>query len=344
MTQGKLRAEPGRKIGLGQAESQALFGIHDENLRLLEQELGVQISARDHDVFLEGEPDAVDVAARILTELGRVVASGVAVKRAEIVTAVRMATESPQISLEHFFTETELRTGKGRYVRAKGPNQKIYLEAIRTHDMVFAIGPAGTGKTFLAMAMAIEALNSQQVSRIILARPAIEAGERLGFLPGDMYEKVNPYLRPLYDALYALTDFNKAERLLAKGQIEITPLAFMRGRTLSEAFVILDEAQNTTPDQMKMLLTRLGMSSKAVVNGDVTQIDLKPGQKSGLVEAREVLAGVPGIAHVRFNEQDVVRHELVKKIISAYERHESDKLDGNLDPRESRREADEGLP
>ncbi len=207
-------------------------------------------------------------------------------------------------------------------MRPKGPNQKIYLEAIRAHDIVFAIGPAGTGKTFLAMAMAIEALNSGRVRRIVLARPAIEAGERLGFLPGDMYEKVNPYLRPLYDALYALVDFNRAERLIEKSQIEIAPLAFMRGRTLSDSFVILDEAQNTTPEQMKMFLTRLGVNSKAVINGDVTQIDLKAGQVSGLIQARQVLEGVEGIAHVAFDKRDVVRHELVRRIVAAYDRFE----------------------
>lgn len=325
MTEGRVRSEPGRTVALGEVGSQALFGVNDENLRLIERELGVEISARDQEVFLEGGEEAVEVAARIVSELARVAARGVAVKAADVRTAIRVATESPELSISRFLTDTELETAKGRFVRPKGPNQKIYLEAIRAHDIVFAVGPAGTGKTFLAMAMAIEALNSGRVRRIVLARPAIEAGERLGFLPGDMYEKVNPYLRPLYDALYALVDFNRAERLIEKGQIEIAPLAFMRGRTLSDSFVILDEAQNTTPEQMKMFLTRLGVNSKAVVNGDITQIDLKSGQESGLVQARGVLARVEGIAHVKFDKRDVVRHELVRRIVAAYDRFEADK-------------------
>ncbi len=299
-----------------------LFGIHDENLRLLEQELDVRISARDQEVFLEGDEQAVALASRLVVDLGRLAARGAPIGKQEIRAAIRLLREDPGASLDSFFADTQIRTAKGRVVRPKGPNQKRYLEAIRTHDIVFAVGPAGTGKTFLAMAMAIEALQERRVRRIVLARPAIEAGEKLGFLPGDMIEKVNPYLRPLYDALYALVDFGRAERLLERSEIEIAPLAFMRGRTLSDAFVILDEAQNTTPDQMKMFLTRLGVNAKAVINGDVTQIDLPAGQESGLVQARRVLRGVEGIAHVRFDERDVVRHELVKKIVAAYERYE----------------------
>ncbi len=322
MTQGKLRAEPGRRIELAERAAQALFGIHDENLQLLEQELGVQISARDQEIFLEGDSERVETAARILTTLGRLAERGHEIKAAEVRTAIQVATEQPELSLEDFFTDIEIPTYKGRSVRPKGPNQRLYLEAIRTHDLVFAVGPAGTGKTFLAMAMAIEALNMRRVRRIVLARPAIEAGERLGFLPGDMIEKVNPYLRPLYDALYSLVGFDRANRLIERDQIEIAPLAFMRGRTLSDAFVILDEAQNTTPEQMKMLLTRLGLNSRAVVNGDVTQTDLRGDQLSGLVEAREVLAGIEGIAHVEFSRGDVVRHELVKQIVRAYETHD----------------------
>jgi len=322
MTQGKLRAEPGRRIELAERAAQVLFGVHDENLQLLERELRVQISARDQEVFLDGDPESVDTAARILTALGGLAERGREIRVAEIRTAIQVANEQPHLSLEGFFTDIEIPSYKGRSVRPKGPNQRLYLEAIRTHDLVFAVGPAGTGKTFLAMAMAIEALNARRVRRIILARPAIEAGERLGFLPGDMIEKVNPYLRPLYDALYSLVGFDHASRLIERDQIEIAPLAFMRGRTLSDAFVILDEAQNTTPDQMKMLLTRIGLNSRAVINGDVTQTDLRGDQPSGLVDARGVLAGIEGIAHVEFSRGDVVRHELVKQIVRAYEQHD----------------------
>ena len=319
---GKIREAPGRRVALDPEAAQALFGINDENLHILEHELGVEISGRDDEVFLAGSEEDLDVAERILVQLGGLATSGHRVDGASIRTALQVAIEQPEVSLESFFTGTEIRTAKGRAVHPKGPNQKLYLEAIRTHDFVFAIGPAGTGKTFLAMAMAVEALNSRRVRRIVLARPAIEAGEKLGFLPGDMIEKVNPYLRPLYDALYSLVGFDRASRLMDRGQIEIAPLAFMRGRTLSEAFVILDEAQNTTPDQMKMFLTRLGLGSKAVLNGDVTQIDLATGAKSGLVEASRILAEVEGIAHIQFDRRDVVRHELVKDIVRAYEHHE----------------------
>ena len=322
MKQGKLRAEPGRRIELAERAAQMLFGIHDENLQLLEHELGVQISARDQEVFLEGDSEDVDTAARILIALGRLAGRGREIKAAEVRTAIQVVTEQPELSLEEFFTDIEIPAYKGISVRPKGPNQRRYLEAIQKYDLVFAIGPAGTGKTFLAMAMAIEALNTRRVRRIVLARPAIEAGERLGFLPGDMIEKVNPYLRPLYDALYSLVGFDRATRLIKRDQIEIAPLAFMRGRTLSNAFVILDEAQNTTPDQMKMLLTRLGLNSRAVVNGDVTQTDLRSDQSSGLVEALGVLDGIDGIAHVEFSRGDVVRHELVKQIVRAYERQD----------------------
>lgn len=329
---GKVREAPGRRVALAPEVAQALFGINDENLHLLEDELGVEISGRDHAVFLEGSDEALDLAERILLQLGSLAAAGHLVDAASVRTALQVAMEQPEVSLQSFFTDTEIRTAKGRVVHPKGPNQKRYLEAIRTHDFVFAVGPAGTGKTFLAMAMAIEALNSRLVRRIVLARPAIEAGEKLGFLPGDMIEKVNPYLRPLYDALYSLVGFDRASRLIDRGQIEIAPLAFMRGRTLSEAFVILDEAQNTTPDQMKMFLTRLGLGSRAVINGDVTQIDLVPGAKSGLVEASRILADVEGIAHIQFDRRDVVRHELVKDIVHAYECDERARDSDECDP------------
>ena len=308
-----------RKLALDEGELRTLFGVYDDNLQTIESELGIQISARDREVFLEGEERPVEVATKVLTELGRMVARGYTLKPSDVRTAVRIATESPSVSLERFFADNEIQTASSRVVRPQGANQKLYVEAVRSHDMVFAAGPAGTGKTFLAMAMAIEAFNRGAVRRIILARPAIEAGEKLGFLPGDMYEKVNPYLRPLYDALYALVDTQRADRLLERDQIEIAPIAFMRGRTLSDSFVILDEAQNTTSEQMKMFLTRIGMNSKAIINGDDTQVDLPAGKLSGLIQAQGLLRGIEGIAMVRFDEGDVVRHPLVKKIVVAYE-------------------------
>ena len=308
-----------RKIDIAEGELQALFGVHDENLRHLESELDITVSARDHEVFLEGDDDGVAIAAKVLTELGRLVSRGYELKDEDVQTAVRVAVDAPLASLERFFGDGGIQTARNRLVRAQGANQKLYIEAIRSHDIVFGIGPAGTGKTYLAMAMAVEALNRHDVRRVILARPAIEAGEKLGFLPGDMYEKVNPYLRPLYDALYDLIDVERANRLVERGHIEIAPLAFMRGRTLADSFVILDEAQNTTAEQMKMFLTRIGMESRAVVTGDVTQIDLPAGRPSGLVEARRLLKKIRGLGFVEFNQRDVVRHPLVQQIIAAYE-------------------------
>lgn len=308
-----------RKIALAESELQALFGVRDQNLRYLESVLEVKVSARDREVFLEGNPAHIDVAVKVLTELGRLLSRGHPLKGSDLRTAVRIAMDSPEISLERFFTDNGIQTASDRLVRPQGPNQKLYIEVIRAHDIVFAIGPAGTGKTYLAMAMAIEALNRHTARRLILARPALEAGEKLGFLPGDMYEKVNPYLRPLYDALYDLVDVARANRLIERGHIEIAPIAFMRGRTLSDSMVILDEAQNTTAEQMKMFLTRIGMNSKAVITGDVTQIDLPSGRVSGLVEANRLLRGIRGIGFVQFDQRDVVRHPLVQDIIAAYE-------------------------
>ena len=307
-----------RKIAIAEGELQALFGVHDDNLRQLEADLGIKISARDREVFLEGEDDRVDIAAKILTELGALMSKGYELEDQDVRTALRIARDTPHVSLERFFSDTGIQTARDRMVRPQGTNQKLYIEAIRSHDIVFGIGPAGTGKTYLAMAMAVEALNRRAVRRVILARPAIEAGEKLGFLPGDMYEKVNPYLRPLYDALYDLIDVERANRLVERGHIEIAPLAFMRGRTLADSFVILDEAQNTTAEQMKMFLTRIGMQSRAVITGDVTQIDLPAGKPSGLIEARRLLRKIDGIGFVEFDQRDVVRHPLVQEIIAAY--------------------------
>jgi phosphate starvation-inducible PhoH-like protein len=311
-----------RKIALADGELQPLFGVHDENLQHLETVLDIKVSARDREVFLEGEEANVEIAAKVLTEMGRLLARGYSLEKNDFRTAVRMARDSPAISLERFFTDQGIQTARDRLVRAQGTNQRLYIEAIRTHDIVFSIGPAGTGKTYLAMAMAIETLNRRAARRIILARPALEAGEKLGFLPGDMFEKVNPYLRPLYDALYELVGVDRANRLIERGHIEIAPIAFMRGRTLSDSVVILDEAQNTTAEQMKMFLTRIGMNSRAVITGDITQIDLPNGRTSGLVEASHLLRGIRGIAFVQFDQRDVVRHPLVQEIIAAYERDE----------------------
>ncbi len=309
-----------RKIELAEGEVQALFGVHDENLRHLETDLDITVSARDREIFLEGADERVDIAEKVLTELGKLMSRGYELKDQDVRTALRIAKDAPDVSLERFFTDGGIQTARDRLVRPQGANQKLYVEAIRSHDIVFGVGPAGTGKTYLAMAMGIEALTRRAVRRVVLARPALEAGEKLGFLPGDMYEKVNPYLRPLYDALYDLVDVERANKLVERGHIEIAPLAFMRGRTLSDSFVILDEAQNTTAEQMKMFLTRIGMHSRAVITGDVTQIDLPSDRPSGLVEARRLLKSIKGIGFVEFDKRDVVRHPLVRKIIQAYER------------------------
>ncbi len=309
-----------RKIELAEGEVQALFGVHDENLRHLEADLDITVSARDREIFLEGADERVDIAEKVLTELGKLMSRGYELKDQDVRTALRIAKDTPDVSLERFFTDGGIQTARDRLVRPQGANQRLYVEAIRSHDIVFGVGPAGTGKTYLAMAMGIEALTRRTVRRVILARPALEAGEKLGFLPGDMYEKVNPYLRPLYDALYDLVDVERANKLVERGHIEIAPLAFMRGRTLADSFVILDEAQNTTAEQMKMFLTRIGMQSRAVITGDVTQIDLPSDRPSGLVEARRLLRNIKGIGFVHFDKRDVVRHPLVRKIIQAYER------------------------
>ena len=292
-------------------------------MRILEQELGIDARARGNEVRLVGSPQMVGQARKILEGLYGQVRGGSRLQDRDVRQAVRTVTEEPDVDLDHVYEDVLSAVGSRRRITAKNLSQRRYIELMRTCDLVLALGPAGTGKTYLAMAIAIAALNRHEVSRVILTRPAVEAGEKLGFLPGTMAEKVDPYLRPLYDALSDMMPFEKASRLMERGVIEVAPLAFMRGRTLNDAFVILDEAQNTTSEQMKMFLTRLGFDSKAVVTGDITQIDLPAEKRSGLVEAAEVLRGVEGIGFMRFTELDVVRHPLVQSIIRAYERHGS---------------------
>ncbi|MFQ5926098.1 MAG: PhoH family protein [Terriglobia bacterium] len=306
-----------------EAGLEPLFGTLDENLKLFEAVLQVSTQLKDDSALeIEGEPQRVEVAERFLREYVALAEEGHHFGNGEVKSLLRMVEQTPGVSLRDFLRGPRPRLHGKKVVTPKSPNQQRYLEAIEKHDMVFAIGPGGTGKTYLAVAMAVSALLSKEVNRIILVRPAVEAGERLGFLPGTVQEKVDPYMRPLYDALYDLLDADKLARFLEKGVIEVAPLAFMRGRTLNDSFVILDEAQNTTSEQMKMFLTRLGFHSKAVITGDITQVDLPTGRRSGLVEASEVVGHIPGITFVNFNERDVVRHNLVQQIIRAYEGYE----------------------
>jgi phosphate starvation-inducible PhoH-like protein len=305
-----------------------LFGTLDENIKLFESTLHVTTHLQDHDLEIEGAPAQVERAAQILAEYNNRIREGRVPGSQEVKSLLRIATAEPSSELRGTFSPTRTRSFGKKSIAPKSPNQRRYIEALEAFDMVFAIGPGGTGKTYLAVAMAVSALLSKQVNRIILARPAVEAGERLGFLPGTLQEKVDPYMRPLYDALHDLLEADKLESYLEKGIIEVAPLAFMRGRTLNDSFVILDEAQNTTSEQMKMFLTRLGFNSKAVITGDVTQIDLPDSRRSGLVEAIEIVGKIEGIAMVYFDERDVVRHSLVQRIIKAYDEH------GALNPRD----------
>ncbi|MDA8079086.1 MAG: PhoH family protein [Nitrospiraceae bacterium] len=282
----------------------------------------MKASSRGNKIFLKGDDRKVKAAEKLIKDLGRISAEMPDMSADDLRYAIKSVSSGGEASLRDVFLNNIPVSSKRRFIIPKSENQKQYVEAIKDHDIVIGVGPAGTGKTYLAMAMAINAFHRKQVSRIVLARPAIEAGEKLGFLPGDMFEKVNPYLRPLYDALYDMMDSEKALKLIERGIIEIAPLAFMRGRTLNDSFIILDEAQNTTSEQMKMYLTRLGFNSKTVVTGDITQIDLPAGKTSGLVEIMKILDGIDGISFVHFSEKDVVRHRLVQEIIKAYDKHE----------------------
>jgi phosphate starvation-inducible protein PhoH and related proteins len=298
------------------------FGTLDENLRLLEDALQVRTHLNDTRLTIEGKQPNVDQAVKIVEEYNHLTRQGRTLSSAEVKSLVRVATEEPHESPRAMFEHGRMRSFGKKVVTPKNASQRRYMEDIEKHDMMFAVGPGGTGKTYIAVAMAVSALLTKQVNRIILARPAVEAGERLGFLPGTLQQKIDPYMRPLYDALYDMLDADKLERFLERGIIEVAPLAFMRGRTLNDSFVILDEAQNTTSEQMKMFLTRLGFNSKAVITGDITQIDLPAGKKSGLVEALEVCGKIEGIGVAQFNEKDVVRHNLVQQIIRAYEEYD----------------------
>jgi phosphate starvation-inducible PhoH-like protein len=300
---------------------ESLFGTRDENIRLIESGLNVHTLLVDNNLEIEGDPENVGRAERILDDYNALVREGHIFTNGDLNSYLRVVTLDPEVSLRALVQSGKQRNFGKKILAPKSVNQRRYIEAIERNDMVFGVGPAGTGKTYLAVAMAISAYLNKQVARIILTRPAVEAGERLGFLPGTLQEKVDPYLRPLYDALYDMLDSERVEKLLERNVIEVAPIAFMRGRTLNDSFIILDEAQNSTPEQMKMVLTRQGFNSKMVVNGDITQIDLPTGRRSGLIDAIEVLKGVLGISFVQFDDKDVVRHTLVQRIVKAYERY-----------------------
>jgi phosphate starvation-inducible protein PhoH and related proteins len=312
------------RIGDGVAE---FFGTHDGNIRYLESLLKVQVQIDDQNqLIIDGDDRNVDLVERLIEDYAQLRSEGVKLANSDLKSIIRIISEDTSQSLRGVVSTAKVLQAGKRNVTPKTLNQKLYLEAIEKHDMVFGIGPAGTGKTYLAVSMAVRGLLEKKVNRIVLTRPAVEAGERLGFLPGTLQEKIDPYLKPLYDALYDMLDAERVDRHLERGVIEIAPIAFMRGRTLNDAFVILDEAQNTTPEQMKMFLTRIGYNSKAVITGDITQIDLPLGKMSGLVEARNVVSGVEGIAFVHFNERDVVRHPLVQRIVRAYETYSAQNM------------------
>jgi phosphate starvation-inducible PhoH-like protein len=312
-----------KKIELPPRGLETLFGVHDQNIKYLESLLDVRINARGQDLTVDGDPKDVGTVERILEDFAELFTEGKTFTDKELREAFAQIAEDRAYSLRDYFTKARFNPAGKKQVAPKSTNQRRYIEAIQDKDVVFGIGVAGTGKTYIAVAMAVQALMQKQVNRIVLARPAVEAGEKLGFLPGDLQDKVDPYLRPLYDALFDLIEYERVTKLLEKRIIEVAPLAFMRGRTLADAFIILDEAQNTTSEQMKMFLTRIGFGSKAVITGDVTQIDLPTGKRSGLVEAERILSKVEEIEFIYFTDKDVVRHRLVQLIIRAYEEHTS---------------------
>ena len=322
-----------KTLNLEDKAVEALAGHHDETIRLIEDQFAVRVSARGGDVTVQGEGAEggarEDRVVDLIRQLAALHGRGIVLGREDFKTAVGIMSRQADAKLADHFVGSRLTPSARKTVVAKSQNQRQYIDAIRDNDLVFGIGPAGTGKTYLAVAMAIAMLNEKRIQRILLCRPTVEAGEKLGFLPGDIAAKVDPYLRPLYDALYDMLEPDRIERLLERATIEVAPLAFMRGRTLNDAFIILDEAQNTTTEQMKMFLTRIGLDSKAVVTGDVTQIDLPVQKTSGLIEAEEVVTGLPGIAVIHFDKMDVVRHPIVQRIISAYDERAARKAKGN---------------
>ena len=311
-----------KRITVPEEGIETLFGSYDENLKHLESLFNVRIRTQGHELLVDGESPGLEKVDRVVGQLSSLMRDGYKLSNTDVKTASDLVAQNDAVDLRDHFLKGSLTAAGKRRVAPKTLNQRRYLDAIDQHDIVFGIGPAGTGKTYLAMAQAVSFLLAKKVSRIILARPEVEAGEKLGFLPGDLQEKVNPYLRPLYDALYDMLDVERVARYIERGTIEIAPIAFMRGRTLNDSFVILDEAQNTTTEQMKMFLTRLGFGAKAVITGDVTQIDLPAGRTSGLVEAMKVVGEIEGISFVYFDDRDVVRHPLVQRIVKAYERHQ----------------------
>jgi len=323
---GKAKEE---RLVFDNAEAAILYGTNDENLRFLEGSLSARLIVRGGEIRIKGEAEDVDVAVDVLSRLRQLIRSGQRVTLQDVSYSLGAVKEGQSADLGEALNQVLQTTVRGRLIKAKTVGQYHYIQAIRQHDIVFGIGPAGTGKTYLAVVMAVTALKNKEVNRIILTRPAVEAGEKLGFLPGDLQEKVDPYLRPLYDGLYDILGLEQAQRYIEKGVIEIAPLAYMRGRTLDDAFIILDEAQNTTPEQMKMFLTRIGFNSKAVVTGDVTQIDISKPQDSGLVSVQRIIKGVAGISFQYLTQADIVRHPVVQRIIAAYEAYEQSPAAGS---------------
>ncbi|QNB46137.1 AAA family ATPase [Thermanaerosceptrum fracticalcis] len=324
-----LTAIKERHLSLSNQEAAVLYGLQDENLKFLENHLGAKIVARGGEILITGSSEEVDIAYEVFNQLIELIRTGNVITIPDINYCLRVVTEGKGANLTDMLNQVLQVTARGRQIKPKTIGQYNYVQAIKNHDIVFGIGPAGTGKTYLAVVMAVTALKNKEVNRIILTRPAVEAGEKLGFLPGDLQEKVDPYLRPLYDGLYDVLGIETAQRYMDKSVIEIAPLAYMRGRTLDDSFIILDEAQNTTPEQMKMFLTRIGFGSKAVVTGDVTQVDLPKNANSGLVVVQKILKGIKGISFQYLSQADVIRHPVVQRIILAYEEYQRQEEEGN---------------